>query len=124
MKTSVIEVLDSGLLGQSASPARPDSIPTGAKGLRKATSPDKGKTAAPHHPIRPSMGDPEREQMLAADGGLPDLVNETVHKTERPEGAILEDDDLDDELAKEHEEDRREDVSESNPLHVEHFVGR
>ncbi|MBK5255779.1 MAG: hypothetical protein JJE39_07090 [Vicinamibacteria bacterium] len=97
---------------------------TTAKGLRKGTSPGKGQTTAPDHPVRPSMGDPEREQMLPADGDLPDLGNETVHKTERPEGAILEDDDLDDELAEEHAEDRREDVTESNPLHVGHFVGR
>jgi len=70
------------------------------------------------------MGDPERERMLPADGDLPNLDSETVHKTERPEGAIIEDDELDDELAEEHAEDRREDVSESNPLHVGHYVGR
>ncbi len=62
--------------------------------------------------------------MLPDDGDLPDLDNETVHKTQRPEGAVLLDDELDDELAEEREEDRREDVSESNPLHVGHFIGR
>ncbi len=96
---------------------------TTAKGLRKAT-PAKDKAAVLHTHARPSIGDPEREQMLPAEGELPDLDNETVHKTERPEGAVLLDDDLDDELAEELEEDRREDVSESNPLHVGHYVGR
>jgi len=81
------------------------------------------KTTRTGH-TRPSIGDPEREQVLPRDGDLPDLDNETVHKTERPDGAVLLDDDLDGELAEELEEDRREDVSESNPLHVGHYVGR
>ena len=97
---------------------------TTAMGLRKASPPNKGKTTVSHTHARPSIGDPEREQMLPSDGDLPDLDNETVHKTERPEGAVLIDDDLDDELAEELEDDRREDVSESNPLHVGHYVGR
>jgi len=92
--------------------------------LRKSSPPPGSEPALPHRHARPSIGDPEREQMLPADGDLPDLDNETVHKTQRPEGAVLPDDDLDDELAEEREEDRREDVSESNPLHVGHFVGR
>ncbi len=92
--------------------------------LRKGSKPDKGGTGVPHRRARPSIGDPGKEQMLPGDVALPDLGNETVHKTERPEGAVLEDDDLDDELAEEREEDRREDVTESNPLHVGHFVGR
>jgi len=92
--------------------------------LRKSSPPRESEPATPHRHARHSILDPELEQMLPADGDLPDLDNETVHKTERPEGAVLPDDDLDDELAAELEEDRREDVSESNPLHVEHFVGR
>ena len=92
--------------------------------LRESSPPPEGAPAAPHRHARPSIGDPELEQMLPADGELPDLDNETVHKTQRPEGAILPDDDLDDEPAEESEVDRREDVSESNPLHVGHFVGR
>ena len=92
--------------------------------LRESSPPPEGASAAPQRPARPSIGDPELEQMLPDDGDLPDLDNETVHKTQRPEGAILPDDDLDDEPAEESEVDRREDVSESNPLHVGHFVGR
>ena len=97
---------------------------TNSTKLRKSSPPPESEPAVPHRHARPSIGDPEREQMLPVDGDLPDLDNETVHKTQRPEGAVLPDDDLDDELPVEREEDRREDVSESNPLHVGHFVGR
>jgi hypothetical protein len=69
---------------------------------------------------RPSMGDPGLEQDLPDDPELPDLDNETVHKTQRPTGAILEDDDLDDYLAEEHHTDRDEDVGENSPLHAGH----
>jgi hypothetical protein len=66
----------------------------------------------------------ERLQEFQDDPDLPDLDNETVHKTARPDHAILEDDEADDELAHEGQDDRREDVSEGNPLHVGHYVGR
>jgi hypothetical protein len=66
----------------------------------------------------------ERLQEFPDQPDLPDLDNETVHKTARPDHAILEDDEADDELAQEGQDDRREDVSESNPLHVGHYVGR
>jgi hypothetical protein len=66
----------------------------------------------------------ERLQDLQDDPALPDLDNETVHRTARPDHAILEDDEADDELAQEGQGDRREDVSEGNPLHVGHYVGR
>jgi hypothetical protein len=73
---------------------------------------------------RPSMGDPDREQELPIEDELPDLDNDTVHKTVRPDGPVLEDDDLDDELVLEHQTDRDEDVSEDSPLHVGHYAGR
>lgn len=92
-------------------------------GLRKGSPSGKARAAAPLH-TRPSIGDPDREQSIADDGDLPDLDNETVHKTERPNRAVLEDDDLDDELAQEHQTDRDEDVSEGSPLHVGHSPGR
>jgi hypothetical protein len=92
-------------------------------GARKAPSAAKAETQVRIH-SRPSIGDPEREQELPENPDLPDLDNETVHKTERPEGAILVDDDSDDELVQEHLEDRDEDVSEDKPLRVGHFEGR
>jgi len=90
--------------------------------LRKSSPSQKSATVVSPRHARPSIGDPELEQMLPADGELPDLDNETVHRTERPEGAILEDDDLDDEVATERQEERDEDVSESNPLRVGHLA--
>ncbi len=66
----------------------------------------------------------ERLQEFPEQPDLPDLDNETVHKTARPDHAILEDDEGDDEFAHEGQDDRREDVSEGNPLHVGHYVGR
>ncbi len=72
----------------------------------------------------PAVPDVERLQEFQDDPALPDLDNETVHKTARPDHAILEDDEGDDELAHEGQDDRREDVSEGNPLHVGHYVGR
>src|SRR5262245_51517931 len=77
----------------------------------------KSDAAETHVTARPSMGDPDREQDLPIDRELPDLDNETVHKTARPVSPhILEDDDLEDEVAQEHQTDRDEDVSEGNPL--------
>lgn len=95
---------------------------------RKAASkkrPAKTDEPAVHATARPSMGDPDLEQELPVDSELPDLDNETVHKTARPDSPhILEDDALEDEVAQEHQTDRDEDVSEGNPLHVGHYVGR
>lgn len=79
--------------------------------------------AAPRIHARPSEGDPEQLQEFPPPVPA-DLDNETVHMTERPEHAILEDDEMDDEHVQEQQEDRKEDVTESNPLHVGHFVGR
>ncbi len=98
-------------------------FPTSTR-LRKSSLSAKDVQALSQSKARPSLGDAEREQMFPEESELPDLDNETVHRTARPEGAILEDDELDDELAQEHQEERDEDVRESNPLHVGHFVGR
>lgn len=91
---------------------------------KKKTPARRPRTQAPRIHARPSIGDPDRIQEFPEVPNLPDLDNETVHKTERPEGPLLEDDDPNDELAAEHQSDRNEDVSESNPLHVGHFAGR
>ncbi|MEO5763269.1 MAG: hypothetical protein ABIR28_13265 [Vicinamibacteria bacterium] len=89
----------------------------------KKSAKNKVDPDTPMH-ARPSLGDPDREQDLPMDGQLPDLDNDTVHKTARPDGPILEDDNPNDELAEEHQTDRDEDVSEGNPLHVGHYAGR
>jgi hypothetical protein len=78
----------------------------------------KKKTGSTH--VRPSIGDPDQIQEFPPVSDLPDLDNETVHKTERPVGAILEDDDRDDQLADERNEEREEDVTANKPLRVDH----